>query len=118
MLVSKPNIFKLDSTPRSFGFDWLRRIQNCDWQVKSSEDAMRRDNGGLKHVVLVRNITNGLEQKSRVLNESNQSTQRQHHMLRRVLHHAITAVPNNQSNAYCADEVNQRKEDSIIKYRI
>jgi hypothetical protein len=37
---------------------------------------------------------------------------------RRVLHHAITAVPDDQRDADRADQIDEREEDCVIKDRV
>src|SRR6185503_5496528 len=76
---------------------------------------MRGDHCRLKHVVLIRNIANRLEEKTGILDEGHQRTQREHGVPWRVLHYAVAAIPNYQCNASCADEINQRKEDRVVK---
>src|SRR5437899_6647606 len=76
---------------------------------------MRSDHSALQNVVLIRNVANRLKQKAGVLNERNQSAKRQHRVRRRVVHHAISAIPNDQRDSDSADEINQRKKYGVIK---
>src|SRR6185369_14718302 len=115
ILVSKPNVLKFNSAARSFSLDWFGGIQNSDRQIERSEEAMRRNDSSLQHVVLIRNVANGLEEKARVLNESDKSTQCQHRMTRRVLHNSISAVPNNQRDPDRSDEIYQWEEHCVIE---
>ncbi len=118
ILVSKPHVLKLDAAARAFGFQRLFRRNDRDRQVECLEDAMRRDDRRLQHVVLVGNIANRLKQRLRILDERDERAEREHRVARRVLHHAITAIPDDQRDADRADQIHERKEDCVIKDRV
>src|SRR5882724_12616353 len=108
-LVSKPDVLKFNmahGAARLGGFSWRG---DSDGQVERLEDAMRRYDSRLQHIVLIRNIANRLEKETRILDEGHQCPQRKHGVSGRVLHHPTTAVPDDQGDAYSADEINQRK---------
>ena len=118
ILVSKPNVLKLDATARTLGFDGVLRRQHRNRLVQCFKDTMRRDDCRLEHVVLVRDIANRLKQSLRILNKRNEGAEGQHCIAGRVLHHAITAVPDDEGDADRANEIYEREEDGVIKDRV
>src|SRR5215813_2133376 len=88
IFISKPDILKLDLAVRAFRFEWFFRTENRYREIKSSEDSMRSNYCRLQHVVLVRDVADGLKQRLRILDECHERAQGQHGMTGRVLHHA------------------------------
>src|SRR5262245_66590191 len=74
---------------------------------------MGGDDGALQDVVLVRDIADGLEQQSDILNESKQAPEGQP-----VADYPVTAEPDDQRNTGCADQIDERKKDCVIKDRV
>src|SRR6185437_2280213 len=118
VFVSKPNILKLNAAPCPLGFQGFLRRQHRDRLVECLEDAMRCDDRGLQHVVLVGDVANRLKQHLRILNERDEGAECEHGMQGRVLHHSIAAVPDEQRVADRADQIDEWEEDRVVKDRI
>ena len=84
-------------------------VSTVDRLVERFEDAMRRDDRRLKHVVLVGDVANRLEQRLRILDEGDERAEREHSLPGVFCITRSAAVPDDERDADRADEIDERE---------
>src|SRR5205085_7682452 len=107
VLISEPDVLKLDAPFGATSLFRLRRRGDRYGQIERAEDAMRRDHRRLQHVVLIRDVADRLKELLRVLNESDERAERERLMRARRVQDAIAAEPDDECDADSADQIHE-----------
>ncbi len=96
-------------------FNRLVRCHDLNRQIEQHENSVRRDNRGLQNIKFIGQIADRLKKLLRILHESDDHADCQKFAVRRnSRQNLITAEPNDERDADCADEIHERIKNRVI----